>query len=200
MYTLINGSPKNKSSNSRYFLDYISKYLYDYKLHDLKITNYLEILKDIDNSLGVVLAFPLYLDSPNSVTLAFLDYIFDKKIDLNNKRIYFIINCGFRESEHNLTAINIMKSWCLRVNARYSGAVLIGAGEIVGKKKYRFLSNKTFKILREFSDVIANDKETSEYITTLDLLNNKLYCKIINYLWNKKAKLNNLDKEAIMAK
>lgn len=195
MYTLINGSSKNKPSNSLYFLKYISKHIDKYNLYSLKNDNYKDILKSIDKSSVLVLAFPLYVDSPNTWTLKFIDYIYDKKIDLNNKKLYVIINCGFKEGEHNITALNIIKAWCKRVNIKYYGSILIGAGEVVGNKKYKFICKKAFKCLDMFAQSIKDKEKTNDTITTMGLLNNKLYCKIANISWNKTGKLNGLTKQ-----
>ena len=57
--------------------------------------SYKDILNNVDISEIIILAFPLYVDSPNTITLKFLDYIYDNQINLANKSIYVIINCGF---------------------------------------------------------------------------------------------------------
>ena len=197
MYTLINGSSKNKPSNSLYFLKYISKYLDEYNIYCLKKDNYKDILTNISTSNVIVLAFPLYVDSPNAWTIKFLDYIYDNKIDLNNKKLYVIINCGFKEGEHNITAINIIKSWCKKVNINYYGSILIGAGEVVGDKKYKLICHKTFKSLDKFGKAIKNQEEIPDIITTIGLLNNKQYCKIANIFWTHNARKYKLTKKDI---
>lgn len=195
MYTLINGSPKPYSSNSMHFLNVLSKNLNKYNLFELKKNAYDEILADIKSSEVIVFAFPLYVDSPSSITLEFLDYIMDKKIKLKNKLIYIIINCGFREGKQNITAINIMKQWCKKVNATYGCSILIGAGEIVGKDKYKFISKKATKSLIKFSNIVKQKQHKEDILTTMDILNNKLYVFLANKSWNKKGKKNNLTKK-----
>ena len=138
MYTLINGSPKIQKSNSLYFLNIIKTKLNDFNLVELKNNSYQEIYNNIKKSEVIVLAFPLYVDSPSSITLSFLDYLIDNKLSLENKLVYVIVNCGFRESKHNVTAINIIKNCCKKLGAIYYGGILIGAGEVVGKEKYKF--------------------------------------------------------------
>lgn len=192
MYTLINGSPKSCSSNSSYFLKTISSYLNDYNIFELKKNKYEEILSNIDKSDVLVFAFPLYVDSPTSIILNFLDYIIDENINISGKSIYVIINCGFREGEQNITAINIIKRWCEKVNAIYCSSILIGAGEIVGKKKYKLISLKANKNLRKFATIIKTKQEHEDIITTMDLLNNKMYCYLANESWRKRGKKNNL--------
>lgn len=192
MYTLINGSPKPISSNSSYFINKIISKLDNYNIFELKKDSYKKILESIKISETIILAFPLYIDSPTFITLSFLDYIIDNKINLKNKKIYIVINCGFREGEQNITALNIMKNWCKKVNSTYMGSIMIGAGEIVGKKKYRFISNKAMKHLNKFINSIIRNDNISDIITTMDLLTNKTYCFLANKSWNKKGKENNL--------
>jgi len=200
MYTLINGSPKKNSSNSNYFLNIISKHLDKYNLFNIKNKKYDEILNSINESDSIILSFPLYVDSPPSILLEFLDYIIDQKINLNKKYVYVIINCGFREGKQNLTALEIIKNWCKEVNATYASIILIGAGEIVGKEKYKFISRKALKNLEMFATTIKNHEIKEKIITTMDFLNNKAYILLGNYSWNKNAKLNGLTKENLISK
>lgn len=200
MYTLISGSPKTHSSNSLHFLKMISENLDEYKLFELKKNNYNEILNNIKKSDVIIFAFPLYVDSPTSITLSFLDYIIDNKIKLKGKLIYVLINCGFREGQQNITAINIIKRWCCKVDARYGCSILIGAGEIVGKDKYKFISRKALKRIKDFTKIVQLKEKRTDIITTMDLLNNSLYCYMANLSWNKKGKTNNLSIDDLKAK
>ena len=197
MYILINGSQKNHKSNSRYFLDYISKYLDDYTIYDLKYDSFNDMIDSIINNNTIVLAFPLYVDSPNSLTLKLLDYIYDNNIDLSSKKLYVIINCGFREGIHNITALNIIKNWANKVNINYSGSMLIGAGEIVGKEEYSYITSISTNKLKKFSKCIKDNRISKDIITTMDLLTNRVYCMFANHSWTKKGKINNLTKDAL---
>ena len=198
MYTLINGSSKIGSSNSEYFLNYISDYLDKYIIYNIKKDNFEDIIKSINTSDTIVLAFPLYVDSPNTYTLKLLDYMYDNNI--GNKDLYVIINCGFREGEQNITALNIIKNFCNKLNINYKGSILIGAGEIVGKPEYKFITRKARKKLKEFSLNIKNKKRSNDIITSMDLLGNKTYCFLANKSWTKKAKKNKLTKNDIYKK
>ena len=199
MYTLINGSSKIGESNSNNFLNYISDYLDKYIIYSIKKNNFEDIIKSIKLSDTIVLAFPLYVDSPNTYTLRLLDYMYDNNIG-KNKNIYVIINCGFKEGEQNITALNIIKRFCSNVKANYMGAILIGAGEIVGKKEYKFISRKALKKLKEFSLCIKDNKKCDYFITTMDLLSNRQYCFLANRSWTKRAKKNNLTKKDVYKK
>lgn len=200
MYTLINGSQKNQCSNSKYFLEYISNYLDNYETFDLKYNNFQDIMNSIINTDTIVLAFPLYVDSPNSLTLKLLDYIYDNNLDLSSKKLYVIINCGFREGIHNITALNIIKNWAKKVNINYYGSILIGAGEIVGKKEYSYITSIAINKLKKFSKHIKNNEVCKDIITTMDLLTNRVYCMFANSSWTKKGKKNNLKKNDLLIK
>ena len=200
MYTLINGSPKPINSNSLYFLKIISKKIDNFKIFELKKNKYNEIIESIEKSDVIVFALPLYVDSPTSITLSFFDYIIDNNINLNNKKIYIVINCGFREGEQNITAVNIIKNWCLKVGGIYSGSIMIGAGEIVGKTKYKFISFTALKKLTSFSNSIKLKQKSKDFIITMNLLNNKMYCYLANLSWTKKGRLNNLSKQDLIIK
>lgn len=200
MYTLISGSPKPNLSNSLYFLNQIKDNLEKTVLYELKKDKYEDICENIKLSDTIVFSFPLYVDSPPSITLKFLDYIVDNKIDIEDKNIYIIINCGFREGEQNITGLNIMKRWCDKTKSIYKGSILIGAGEVVGKREYKLISKKALKKLNEFSFYVMNRKSCSEIITTMDFLNNKMYCYIANLSWNKKGKKNKLTEKELKVK
>lgn len=195
MYTLINGSPKMSSSNSNNFLKKLSSNLDAYSIFELKKSKKEDILKSINNSETIVFAFPLYVDSPPSIVLDFLDYIVDNKINLKSKLVYVIINCGFREGSQNITAINIIKNWCNKTNAKYGCSILIGAGEIVGKESYRYISTKAMKSLNRFNKIVKSKELEKDIITTVDLLDNKLYCFLANISWNNQGKKFKLSKK-----
>ena len=200
MYTLISGSPKPNNSNSLYFLKKLCSDIDEYKIHKVKNKKYEEIVEDIKVSDTLVLAFPLYVDCPTSIMLDFFDYIVDEKIKLDDKLIYVVINCGFREGEQNKTAINVVKMWCNRVGARYGGSIMIGAGEVVGKEKFKFVSKKALKKLKEFSKCVRGKQKCNDIITTMDLVNNKWYCHMANLSWKKSCKKNKLTDSDVRVK
>lgn len=200
MYTLINGSPKPKDSNSLYFLKLVSSNLDNYNLYELRRDKYNDIIDSINLSDVIILSFPLYVDSPTSITLSFLDYFIDNQIDLKDKNIYIIINCGFREGQQNITAVNIIKRWCDKVGGNYGGSIMIGAGEIVGNNRFKFISRKALKKVKKFSSFIREKQTSDDIITTMDLFNNKMFCLVANAFWNKKAKKNNLSSSNVRIK
>lgn len=200
MYTLINGSPKIRLSSSMNFLQELSKKIDKYNLFELRKDKYDVIINSIEKSDVIVLSFPLYVDSPTSIVLSFLDYIVDNKIKLTNKLIYVIVNCGFRESVQNKTAVNILKNWCMKVDAKYMGSLQIGAGEMVGHNEYNFISRKVKKAVLKFSDIVKDKRQTDDIHATVDFFTNKMFCFVANCFWNKRGRENNLLEKDIRIK
>ena len=197
MFTLINGSPRNNKSNSKYFLSFIEQKLDNYNLFYINKDKFCTILDSINTSDTIVFSFPLYVDSEPSSLLSFMDYIIDNNIDISNKKVYAVVNCGFLEGEQNITAIEIIKRWCYKTNTIYSGSILIGAGEIVGKKKYQLITKKALKKLNIFAENVLNKKEFDDILTTMSFMNPRLYCTLANISWAKNGRKNGLSNDEL---
>lgn len=190
MILYLNGSPKNKKSNSESFLKDIkaqdTKYLYK--------DNFEGILKNIRVFTTIIFSFPLYVDSPPSKVIEFMEYIENNNINIKNKNIYVIVNCGFLESKHNNTACEIIKNFCFNTGAIYKGAFKIGAGEIIGKRKssllFRILSLAYNYKINIFKNFISNNEDI-ELSTTIHPMTKRLYVFIVNMSFKSKIKKNN---------
>ena len=189
MILYLNGSPKIKKSNSNSFLVDIGanniKYLYK--------SSFSSILDNINNINTIVFSFPLYVYSPPSKVLDFMEYIRDNNINMENKNIYIIVNCGFLESKHNNTACEIIKNFCLNNKVIYKGCFKIGAGEIIGKRNSNLLFKITslsyyFKVKR-FKKCINNVEEVN-LSTTIHPMTKWLYILIVNMSFKSKIKNN----------
>lgn len=193
MILYLNGSPKLEISNSNFFLNELKnkndKIEYIYK------NNYIDLVKKLDNVNTIVLAFPLYVDAPTNKVIEFMEYIEDNKIDIENKNIYIIINCGFLESKHNIIASDIIKQFCNKNKAIYKGEFLIGAGEIIGKinrnKLYKIASCDYLVKIKKFKSAILNN-EAIHLKTTIKPMTKRLYVYLANINWNNHLKENNV--------
>lgn len=191
MRLYINGSPRLEGSNSNFFLNKIKdkekiKYLYR--------DNFDNILKNINDIDTIILSFPLYVDGPPSGVIEFMEYIDNNNIDISNKNIYTIINCGFWEAKHNKTADLIMENFANKHMANYKGSFLIGAGEIIGKCNkvwlYKLVSiSFLFKIKRFKSYINNNDGIKLE--TTIRPMWQRLYVFMANINWKRQMIRNN---------
>lgn len=197
MFTLINGSPRNNKSNSKYFLSFIEQKLDNYNLFYINKDKFCTILDSISISDVIVFSFPLYVDSEPSSLLSFMDYVIDNNIDISNKKVYIVVNCGFLEGEQNITAIEIIKRWCYKTNTIYNGSILIGAGEIVGKKKYQLITKKALKEINIFAENVLNQKKLDDIITTMSFMNPRLYCILANISWAKNGRKNGLSNDEL---
>ena len=187
---LINGSPKLKKSNSNYFLNLTSKkdsIIYLYKDNFSKI--------DLKNHDTIVFSFPLYVDSIPSKVTEFIEYLDNNNIDISNKKIYAICNCGFLEPIHNEIALKIIENFTFKRQALYKGHISVGAGEIIGKRKdnciYKIMSiSFVFKFLW-FKHCIKKGRKIN-LSTTIHPMTKKVYIKLANKSWKKKMKLNKI--------
>lgn len=187
MKLYVNGSPKLEGSNSNFFLNKIKdkdknkvKYLYRDKFNN--------ILKDIKNIDTIILSFPLYVDGPPSRVIEFMEFIRDNNIDIRNKNIYTIINCGFWEAKHNKIASLIIKEFANKHNANYKGSFLIGSGVIIGKSDkvwlYKLISIPFFIKIKRFKKHI-NNNDNVELKTTIRPMWKRLYIFLANNSWKR---------------
>lgn len=185
MILYINGSPRLENSNSNYFLNKIKdkekiKYIYRDRFKD--------ILTNINKIDTLVFAFPLYVDSPPSKVIEFMEYIKNNDINLENKNIYTIINCGFFEACQNDTASIIFKNFAINNKAVYKGTFNIGAGEIIGKcekkKLYKLVSIPFLYKIKKFKTSIYNNKEIIVN-TTIKPMTKRLYIYLANINWKR---------------
>lgn len=185
MKLYINGSPRLENSNSNYFLNRIKdkekvKYIYRDKFGD--------ILKDIKKVDTIILCFPLYVDGPPCKIIEFMEYIEDNNIDIRNKKIYTIINCGFWEAKHNRTASLIIKNFANNNEAKYMGTFNIGAGEIIGKcdkvKLYKLVSIPFLFKIKKFKKYIE-DGTSIKMETTIRPMFKRLYVFMANINWKR---------------
>lgn len=185
MKLYINGSPKLTNSNSNYFLNKLSpknkiKFVYKDKFS--------EILKSIKKVDTIILAFPLYVDGPPNKVIELFEYIKNNKINIKNKKIYTIINCGFWEAKQNRTASLIVEDFAINNGAKYMGSFNIGAGEIIGKcdkkKIYRLASLPFLIKIRKFKARINKGKKVT-LETTIRPMTKRLYVYLANCNWKK---------------
>ena len=160
MKLYINGSPKLTNSNSNYFLNKLS---HKYKIKFVYKDKFSEILKNIKKVDTIILAFPLYADGPPNKIIELFEYIKNNKINIKNKKIYTIINCGFWEAKQNRVAALIVQNFANNNGARYMGSFNIGAGEVIGKcdkkKIYRLVSISFLIKIRKFKVRINKSKK-----------------------------------------
>lgn len=135
MVVLLNGSFRGERSNSNYFLGLLEEQLSGpcERVHLNLVKDYRELKQKFQEAEAVVIGMPLYVDGVPAQVLELMEYLYgDGRGSMNGLRVYVISNMGFYESRQARILLSIVKNWCAKVGAVYSGGLAIGAGEMMG--------------------------------------------------------------------
>lgn len=195
----INASPKKRNSTSAELLNKLDSILED-KSYILNLSNIDEYddIKDIEN---LIIAFPLYVDGIPSHLLDWMKHIESiMKNNINEVRVYIIINCGFIEPHQNRYAIEIMKNWCKKSNLTFYGGIALGGGGMTHASPIGKGPNKNIgKALEELARNIKN-KEYRDIVLVKPNFPRFLYIKAAHIGWKKQGKKNGLEKRDLYRK
>lgn len=195
----INGSPKNKGSNTENFIKCLLPFMPPCETEMLYINNdcltedeYIKISRcDV-----LIFAFPLYVDSLPSHLLKVLVLLEDKGFENKDIAVYCIINNGFFEGAQNRIACSIMKNWCNAVGLKWGMAVGIGAGEMSPSVMNAPLDKGPFRPLSfAFNSLVQtiNHRSTADNIFVSPMFPRFLWRIAANCtFWLPKAKANGL--------
>ena len=182
---LLNGSPKYKDSASEHYLDILYNNLdKNYYIEEERMLFLNDTLKHkIKNADILVISTPLYADNLPSHVLDFLIKIGD--LNLTNKMIYLIINCGFLEGIHNIVAFKTINNFCNYHHIKFMGGLGIGGGPI-GYRKVLY-NYSIYHNIKQLSDAINYQKEYKiKYISPL--IPRFIYIKVANIRWKRAIK------------
>lgn len=131
---MLNGSPRGIKSNTRLIFEQI---LAGMQKVDVSIEAEVLYLRDTDNTAMhiaavdradmIILGFPLYTDGMPGVTKHFIDVLYPH--DLEGKSLAFLVQSGFRESNHSQPVARYLKKLCERLNGKYAGTIIRGGVE-----------------------------------------------------------------------
>jgi hypothetical protein len=140
---LLVGSPRGPSSTSNSLGTYLLEKLEQQGLTSEKvyINQFLgsekkqaAMLRLIDESDLIILAFPLYVDSLHSQVVKTLELIAEHekgKLDLIKKRFVAIANSGFPEAKHNNIALAVCRIFAKQVGFTWAGGLAMGGGGMI---------------------------------------------------------------------
>jgi translation initiation factor 2 beta subunit (eIF-2beta)/eIF-5 len=96
---IVNGSPRNKGSNSNVIATWLKRESDDiiHLASNRSYDKYNELLKK-HNQLLII--YPLYVDAMPGIVKEFFEYLESKKSLINEKEVMFIIHSGFSEAVH----------------------------------------------------------------------------------------------------
>ncbi len=191
MNLYINCSPKLKKSATENIIGNLKndsdKVIYLYKEDFINI--------DIVGVNSIIFCYPLYVDSPPSKLIEYMEYLDSNNIKLDNIKIYVICNCGFLEAEQNDISVEIMKNFCDNMGATYMGSLKIGSGSIIGQcsqnKLYKLISYDYLRKVKRLKKAI-NNLEPCELATRIHPIGKRLYALLANYSWKKQRKKNGI--------
>lgn len=140
---LLIGSPKVTRSTSEslgtYLLDKIRER--GVETEQMLITSALRtdngvegLLKALDRSDLIILAFPLYIDSlpyPVIKALELIAHHWRKTGVLGEKQFMAMCNCGFPEAEHTDTALAMCRQFARETGIEWAGGLGLGGGEAI---------------------------------------------------------------------
>ncbi len=131
---ILNGSPKKKSSTSKFLGKIMGVLLTGCKVQYASLrtkSEYPKILQQLKDIDALILAAPLYVDGIPSHVLEFLQQA--EEFCIKNSchfLVYAISNNGFIEGTHNKSHLRMYECWCRRTGLTWGGGVGIGGGEM----------------------------------------------------------------------
>lgn len=131
---ILNGSPKKKSSTSKFLGKMMRVLLTGCKIQYASLrtkSEYLKILQQLKDIDALIIAAPLYVDGIPSHILEFL--LQAEEFCIKNSchfLVYAISNNGFIEGTHNKSHLRMYECWCRRTGLTWGGGVGIGGGEM----------------------------------------------------------------------
>lgn len=131
---ILNGSPKKKSSTSKFIGRMIGLQLTGFEVEYASLrtkSEYPKILQQLKDIDVLVIAAPLYVDGVPSHVLEFLQQAeeFCIKNDCHFS-VYAVSNNGFIEGIHNKSHLQMYECWCRRAGVTWGGGLGVGGGEM----------------------------------------------------------------------
>jgi multimeric flavodoxin WrbA len=160
---LLVGSPKGQNSTSNSLGTYLLEKLEQQGLTSEKVyinqsigtdEKQAAMLRLVDESDLIILAFPLYVDSLHSQLIKTLELIAEHekgRRDLSKKNLVAIANSGFPEAKHNNIALNVCRIFAKQVGFTWAGGIAMGGGGMISGRP-----------LKELGGMVRNQKKALE--------------------------------------
>lgn len=200
----INGSPKPKSSTSRYLLKAAGERLGGNEdalwIHVVKG----DALRDaaaISACEAIVIAFPLYVDSIPSHLLRYLETLEPLLRTAGSAAIvYVLVNCGFYEMEQTRTALDMIKIWCASSGLVWGQGIGIGGGGMVqASPAGKGFSRSLGPCLDALASYIREGHAADDTYLRVNLPR-FLYQPLIHHYWYAQGRKNGLTKQDLYRK
>ena len=163
--TIINGSPRGKSSNTKILFDQFLKGFVTIPGHQ-HTEVFLKTEKDPEKLVKffldaeyLILGFPLYTDAMPGLVKAFIELIGKHKGENPGLKMGFIVQSGFPEAYHSTFIARYLEKLTKRLGCYCLGTVIRGGQEGI-KIQPAWMTRKTFGLFTELGKGFA---QTGEY-------------------------------------
>lgn len=201
MIGMLNGSLRGEKSNSNYFLDLLEQNVDGAceRMHLGAGIDFDSLKAKLREAETLVFAMPLYVDGVPAQVMALIERLYDEKVNLDGKYFYLVSNLGFYESRQAQIQVEIFKNWCEKMHMVYSGALVIGAGEMLGSLRNVPLHQGPNKMLGEgmekLADAVSNRKCIADFYVEPSGFPRRLYVLAAHMGWKRNAGENGLKKK-----
>jgi len=205
---IINGSPRNKKSNSTLLMDQFLLGYHSLNPEGVPI-HYLanpQLKKEgfaaFMDSEVILIIFPLYTDCMPGIVKEFFESIaeIDKNI-IRGKKIGFIVQSGFPEAVHSVAVEHYLAKLTKRLQCEYLGTVIKGGVEGI-QIMPPFMTKKLFNQFNKLGEYFAKNTAFSPQIKEalrkpykMSLVRRTLFAMmaktgLTNFYWNSNLKKN----------
>jgi NAD(P)H-dependent FMN reductase len=205
---IINGSPRNKKSNSTLLMDQFLSGYHSLNPEDVPV-HYLanpqlkkEGIAAFMDSEVILIIFPLYTDSMPGIVKEFFESIaeMDKNV-IRGKKIGFIVQSGFPEAVHSVAVERYLEKLTKRLQCEYLGTVIKGGVEGI-QIMPPFMTKKLFIQFNKLGEYFAKNTAFSPQIKEalrkpykMSLVRRTLFtvmakAGLTNFYWNSNLKKN----------
>jgi FMN-dependent NADH-azoreductase len=207
--SIINGSPRGKSSNTKILLD---KFLEGFCSVESDCKPEIAYLKSAKHKSGLIqimetsdiliIAFPLYTDAMPGIVKEFIEQIDPATFKNKGLKLGFIVQSGFPESHHSEFIKRYLDKLARRIGIDYLGTVIKGGVEGI-KVQPKWMTRRYLDLFYDLGQQLALDWTFSQEIikrlakpkqmSGLRLMTFKLVLKLGlgNFYWDMQLKNNN---------
>ena len=148
--------------------------------------NNVKIAEAVNSAETVILGIPLYVDGIPASALRLMERIPARPEGTG--RLYAVVNNGLYESRQNDNLLNMIRDWSRQKGFRYSGALAVGAGELIGtlmrdSKHILWPANNTLRGIGRLRDAVTNHTEVDDIYADPYRFPRGLYILIANTNW-----------------
>jgi NAD(P)H-dependent FMN reductase len=160
--SIINGSPRSNSSNSKKILNWITSGLSSAEVGDMeyvsKIKKQDEIIERCKDSDSLLFCFPLYVDSMPGQQKLFFEKMEEYKDDFKGKSISFIIHSGFPEMVQSESLREYLEYFATDImQMKLLGVVIIGGSEALQMAPDNMFSRQIKELQSVITSIEAQD-------------------------------------------